>query len=573
MTKATRRGIFIIGVIVIGLMLIGFMARTARRPTTGSVLQMTVHGGIAEWTGDESLSDIIGSRPLVLRDYLEAIYRASTDERINGLLVTIDNPALGFARLQEIRDAVLQFRESGRWAAAYMETAGEFSPGNAAYYLATAFDSIWLAPPGDINLVGLRAEVPFVRGVLDKLKVVADMDHIGDYKSAMNFFTHREMTDAHREALEAVIASMYGQIRGGIAIGRDMSEEAVDALIDRGPFLGPQALEENLVDRLGYFDEMKDHLEEENGGRLPLLTVRRYLKGGRYYDSGPRVALIHGIGSVLRGENAFNPLTGQRVMGSDTISKAIRDAREDPTIMAIVFRVDSPGGSYVASDIIWREVMLTRGVKPIVVSMSNVAGSGGYFVAMAADRIYAQPGTITASIGVLAGKFVTTELWNALGVTSDSVQRGRHATFFSNQSVYSTEERAIFRGWLERIYNDFVGKVAEGRDKTFDEIHAIAQGRIWSGEDALRLGLIDGLGGLSAAVSAALELAGEGTADRAQLVEFPEPKNWLESFTSRDRQTQVLIDTLRIEIERITRGGPFPGPERVLEMPYVPGID
>jgi len=344
------------------------------------------------------------------------------------------------------------------------------------------------------------------------------------------------------------------------------------SLIDRGPFLGPQALELNLIDRLGYRDELEAQLKEENGGELPLIPLRRYLGGGRYYDRGPKVALIYGVGSVLRGENSYNPITGETVMGSDTIARAFKEAREDPSIKAIVFRIDCPGGSYVASDIIWREVSLTTAVKPVIVSMGNLAGSGGYFVAMAAHRIVAEPGTMTASIGVLAGKFITTELWDSLGVTSDAVQRGRHATFFSRAVGYSPEEKAIFRGWLERIYNDFVGKAAAGRGMTFDEVHAVAQGRIWSGEDALEIGLVDELGGLQTAVRAALEMAGDDPDGRANLVVLPKPKSWLQKLRDRDERAVVLVDRLRVEIERILDGGGPPGPERVLEMPFIPSV-
>jgi protease-4 len=572
MTKATRKGMLIIGSILVVLTAIGFMARSARQPARGSVVEIHLGDDIPEWIGDESLADLFGGGRLILRDYLEAIQRAGEDERINGLLVTIDDPPLGFARLQEVRDAILRFRASGKWAAAYMETAGEFSPGNAAYYLASAFSSIWLAPPGDINLTGLRAEIPFVRGALDKLKVFPDMDHIGEYKNAMNLFTHKEMTPEHRESVEALIEAYHRQMRDGIAAGRGKEEDEVAALIDRGPFLGPQALEVGLVDHLGYRDEMEAKLKEENGGALPLIPLRRYLKGGRYYDRGPKVALIYGIGSVLRGESTTNPLTGESVMGSDTIVEAFERAREDDSIEAIVFRVDSPGGSYVASDLIWREVTRTTAVKPVVVSMANLAGSGGYFVAMAAQRIVAEPGTITASIGVLAGKFVTTALWNTLGITSDSVQRGRHATFFSREVAYTPEERVIFRGWLERIYKDFVGKVAEGRGMTFDEVHAIAQGRIWAGEDARSRGLVDELGGLDTAIRAALDLAGKDPDGRARLVVIPEPKSWFEKLRDRDDTAALLTGALRAEIERIVLGDRPYAPERVLEMPFVPVV-
>ena len=572
MTKATRRGLVIIGIIVAGLMVIGFMARSARRPAHGSVVEIYIGGDIPEWAGDDLLSDLLGGKQLVLRDYVEAILRARDDDRIKGLLVTIDAPALGFARLQELRDVILRFRESGKPAIAYMETAGEFSPGNAAYYLASAFSSIWLAPPGDVNLTGLRAEITFVRGALDKLKIVPDMDHIGEYKNAMNFFTHKEMTPEHREAVDALIEAYYRQMRSGIAAGRGMDEGEVVDLIDGGPYLGPRALDLKLVDRLGYRDELEAHLGLDNGGRPPLIPLRRYLKGGRYYDRGPKLALIYGVGSVLRGENDYNPITGEMVMGSDTIASAFKEAREDPSIAAVVFRIDCPGGSYVASDLIWREVTLTTAVKPVVVSMGNVAGSGGYFVAMAAHRIVAEPGTITASIGVLSGKFITTELWDSLGVTSDAVQRGRHATFFSRGVAYSPEERAIFRGWLERIYNDFVGKAAAGRGMTFDEVHAVAQGRIWAGEDALEHGLVDELGGLQTAIRAALDLAGKDPDGRARLVMIPRPRGWLQRLRDRDDRAVVLVDRLRGEIERILAGAGAPGPERVLEMPFIPVV-
>ena len=572
MTKSTRRGMVIIGVIVVALMLIGFMARGARQPARGSVVEMHIEGEIPEWLGDESLSDLLGSKRLILRDYLEAIHRARDDERINGLLVTIDAPALGFARLQEVRDAILRFRESGKWATAYMETAGEFSPGNSAYYLASAFSSIWLAPPGDINLTGLRAEVTFVRGALDKLKIVPDMDHIGEYKNAMNFFTHKKMTTEHREAVDALLEAYHRQMKSGIAAARGMDDQEVANLIDSGPFLGPQALDRNLVDRLGYRDQLEEHLKEENGGELPLIPLRRYLKGGRYYDRGPKVALIYGVGSVLRGENSYNPITGETVMGSDTIVRAFKEAREDPSIEAIVFRVDCPGGSYVASDLIWREVTLSTAVKPVIVSMGNLAGSGGYFVAMAAHRIVAEPGTITASIGVLSGKFVTTGLWDSLGITSEAVQRGRHATFYSRDVAYSAEERKIFRGWLERIYNDFVGKAADGRGMTFEEVDAVAQGRIWAGEDALEHGLVDELGGLQTAIRGALELAGADPDGRARLVVIPKPKSWLQKLRERDETAAVLVERLRVEMERFLDGDVVRGPERVLEMPFIPVV-
>jgi len=573
MTKGGKTGLVIVGVLVVGLLGIGIVARRARQPESGSVLEVVLDGPLDDVVRESPLAEIVSGKRLSTRDYVEAILRAKDDRRINGLLLTLKAPAAGYGKVQELRDAIKEFRESGKWTVAWSETAGEFGPGTGLYYLATSCESIWIAPPGDVNLTGLRFEVPFIRSALDKLKVYPDYDQRGKYKNAMNFFTHTKMTDAHREAMEALLDSLYRQLRQGIAEARGLTDDEVGALIDKGPFIGPKALEAKLVDRLGYRDELLDALREKNGGRLPILKVRKYLKSGRQWDHGAEIALIYGVGGVGRGEDASDPFTGSQRMGSDTVAAAIKAAREDDSVKAIILRVDSPGGSYVASDVIWREVKLTKGVKPIVVSMSDVAASGGYFVSMAADRIVAEPGTITASIGVLSGKFVTKDAWDWLGITSDSIQRGHNAAFFSGESKYSADERARFEDWLDRIYKDFVTKVAEGRGKTFDEIHAIAQGRVWSGEDALKLGLVDELGGLGTAVHRAMVLADIPSGAPVDLVEFPAPKSLFESFLDRDEDSSTSVAVLQERLRAFVNEGTLPIPERgVLELPYVPRL-
>ena len=573
MTRSGRRGLIIAGVLVIGLLGIGLVARRAGQPRSGSVLEVVLDDPIADLAPENPFGVFFGGKPLATRDYIEAILRAKDDPRINGLLLTLKTPGAGFAKVQEIRQAIREFHDAGKWTVAWTETAGEFGPGTGLYYFATACETIWLAPPGDVNLTGLRAEVPFIRGALDKLKVYPDFGQRGKYKNAMNFFTHASMTEAHRESMEALLDGLYRQIRQGIAEARNMSDDEVGALIDQGPFIGPRALEARLVDRLGYRDELIDWLREKNGGHLPMVKTRKYLKSGRYWDSGARIALIFGVGNVGRGENAADPITGSMLMGSDTVAAAIRDAREDDSVRAIILRVDSPGGSYVASDVIWREVKLTKGVKPIVVSMSDVAASGGYFVSMAADRIIAEPGTITASIGVLSGKLVTRDLYAWIGVTSDAVQRGHNASFYSDETKYTDDERVRFDEWLDRIYHDFVGKVAEGRGKTFDEIHAIAQGRVWIGEDALRLGLVDELGGLETAVRRAAELAQIPVGDPVELVEMPAPKSFFQELISRDDDAAAAVSAIRENFRAVIEEGRLPVVEKgILEMPYVPRI-
>lgn len=552
---------------VVGLIV---MARILTRHPMGSVLEVAIEGDIQEQRPSGALDHLFASKKPTVLDYVEAILKARDDERINGLLVTVDHSSLGFGTAQEMRDAIGAFRESGKWTVAYLETAGEFSSGNKDYYLATACESIWLAPPGDINLTGVRSEVPFVRGTLDKLGIEPDFDHIGEYKTAKNLLTDRAMTPAHRESVEAIVESIYRQLRRGIAEGRHMTEDEAAALIDRGPFTGPRALQSALVDRLGYRDELEAYLKERNGGKLPLIKVREYLEKGRYYDGGVKVALIYGVGSVTRGDSHHNPFTDELTMGSDTVTAAIREAREDPSIKAIVLRVDSPGGSYVSSDIILRELKVTRKVKPVVVSMGDVAASGGYFVSLGADSVIAEPGTVTASIGVVGGKFVTTGFWDKIGLTYDAVQRGRHATFYSSRSRYSPEERILFHEWLERIYDDFVVKVAEARGKTVEEVDAVARGRVWMGDDAHELGLIDELGGLRVAIRRAMELAEAGPEERARLVILPRRKGWLQELFGLGEETRAAAGWLRAGVGRLASEGPAAGRWGVLEVPFVP---
>ena len=341
---------------------------------------------------------------------------------------------------------------------------GEFGPGNGAYYLATAFGEIYLQPSGDVGLTGILAEVPFVRGTLDKLGITPRFGARAEYKNAVNTFTETKLTEPHREAMTRLVESQFGQIVHGIAAARGLDEQAVRALVDRAPLSSQEALDAKLIDGLAYRDEVVDKLA--SGARKPeRMPLARYVaRAGRPHTTGEVVALIHGVGAVSRGRSRIDPLSGDVGMGSDTVAAAFRAAADDDRVRAILFRIDSPGGSYVASDTIWRAVSRARTAgKPIIVSMGNVAASGGYFVAIPADKIVAQPGTITGSIGVFGGKMLTGGFWDKVGVTFDDVQVGRNATMWSSLHDYTAAERARFDGALDRIYDDFTSKVAAGR--------------------------------------------------------------------------------------------------------------
>lgn len=500
----------------------------------GTVLELDLEQAFVEDGPADPLEFVRGRQPR-LRDVVEGLERAAADDRVAALVARVGAAPLGIATVQELRDAVAAFRAGGKPAIAYAETFGEFGPGNVAYYLATAFDEIYLQPSGDVGLTGLLAESPFLRGTFEKLGVVPRMDHRDEYKNALNLFTESEFTEAHREATGAVVASQFGQVVRGIAEGRGLTEAQVRELCDRGPHFGVEAADAKLVDGLAYRDEMRTELEERFGEDFEHLSLSAYLdRAGRPHREGDAIALIFGVGAVHRGKSGYDPASQSATMGSDTVTRAFRAAVDDDEVKAILFRVNSPGGSYVASDTIWRETLHAREQgKPVVVSMGDVAGSGGYFVAAGADRIVAQPGTVTGSIGVVAGKILTDGFWAQLGVTWDGVPTSEHATFYSTSYDYSETEYARLQAFLDRAYDDFTTKVASGRDLELERVREIAKGRIWSGEDALELGLVDVLGGYPTALRLVREVAGLEPDAPVELRVFPRPRSTLELLLER----------------------------------------
>jgi protease-4 len=537
---------------------------------------------LEEYMPDQPITKAFGGDEPTVRDVVDSLDRASKDDKVIGLVARLGAVPMGLAQIQEIRDAVLRFRASGKPAVAWAETFGEFGAGNGSYYLASAFDQIYLQPSGDVGLTGLIYESPFVKGLFDKLAVVPRMDHRYEYKNAMNFYTESKYNAPHREAMVKLMSSQFGQIVAGIAKGRGLSESEVRAKFDEGPYLGQQAVDAKLVDGLLYRDEVYEKTRGKHGDEAKLLYLEKYLeRAGRPHDSGKKIALIYGVGAVQRGSGGFSPISGS-AMGSDTVAAAFRTAREDDDVKAIIFRVDSPGGSYVASDTIWRETQLARKAgKPVIVTMGNLAGSGGYFVAMGADKIVAQPGTITASIGVLGGKLLTNGFWDKIGVTFDEVHTSENGTMFTSSQDYTPKEWSKFQQWLDRVYTDFTGKVAEGRKLPKEKVLEIAKGRIWTGQDALGLGLVDALGGFDVALKLAKEAAKIPTADDVKIVVFPKRKTFLESLTQKmpdnsegEAWARVAIEAageLRPVLELLREVGLTRNPPEVLTMPPVRG--
>lgn len=501
-----------------------------------TVLEMNLTSQMIEDAPDSAVAKyMLSDRPRV-RDIVDGLDRGAKDDRVVGMVATISSVPMGMAEAQEIRDAVFRFRAKKKFAVAYSETFGEFAPGNGAYYVATAFDQIYLQPSGDVGLTGLMIETQFMKGTLDKLGVKFHGDHRYEYKNALNIYTETKYTAAHKEANSKVMNSWFSQMKNGICEARHLDPNQFAALVDKGPYLGKEALDAKLVDGMAYRDEVYEQVKTKAGKGAELLYLGKYLyRAGRPHDSGKTVALIYGVGQVMRGKSDFSAINGSVTMGSETVAGAFRAAIEDDDVKAILFRVDSPGGSYVASDTIYREVLRARKAgKPVIVSMGNLAGSGGYFVAMGADKIVAEPGTITGSIGVLGGKMYAAGFWNKLGLSHDEIHTSQNATMFTTTQDYNDTEWQRFEAWLDRVYDDFTGKVAEGRRLSRERVKEIAKGRIWTGEDAKAIGLVDELGGFDRALDLVKKAIGVPENDEVKVVVFPQRKKLYELLLPRE---------------------------------------
>jgi protease IV len=466
-------------------------------------LDVPLSGSVAEVAPPDLLTSLLlGTKPLAMHDFWENLRKAKVDGRIQAVLLRFGLLGCDWAKANEMREAVLDFRRSGKKVYAVIEEAPDF---DMEYFVATACDKIVLHPLGWLGVNGLGGYVPFLKGALDKLGIKAEFEHVEEYKTAYNIFTEKGFTPAHREEMESLYGDLFAQYVATVAKARGLTEAGFRALVDRGFFQGERAKAAGLVDVCLYEDEVQGLMARD--GR-PLARVRfddytRVKPQSVGLETGPhKIALIYAVGTIMTGESVA------QIMGGSTVARWIRTARTDASVKAIVLRVDSPGGSSVGSDVIWREVALARKEKPIVVSMSDVAGSGGYWIAMSATKIVAQPQTLTGSIGVLAGKFSFDGLLTKLGVTSEKLVFGEKADVFSPFRPFTADERKVLKEEILWTYGQFLTRAAEGRGLTRDQVDAVGKGRIWTGRQAKDLKLVDELGGLTMAVGIAKKEAG-----------------------------------------------------------------
>ncbi|MEO7270990.1 MAG: signal peptide peptidase SppA [Vicinamibacterales bacterium] len=529
---AVRRGVvLVIGLIlaaiavsVTGLVVTALLVGREPRIDRNSTLVLRVGGDLQEMEPGGVIGQFFVGQPTV-RSLVDALRKAKVDTRITSVVIRPTGTAALWGKVEEVRDAILDFKTSRKPIVAYLEYGGE-----QEYFLATACDKVFLMPASSLDLTGLASYELFLRGMLDKVGAYPDALHVGDYKTASNVYTEKTYTPAHREMAASLNTDLYEQLVRGLADGRHKSEEEIRALIDHGPFLPEDAVRAGLVDDLAYEDELDDKVPLTSSGEV------HYLEQGEYrsittsslgLDRGQRIAVIYAVGLISSGQSSYDSPQGQ-VVGSDTLVEYLRKARGDRTIKAIVLRIDSPGGSAIASDVIWREVMLTRNVKPVIASMSDVAASGGYYIAMPAHTIVAQPATLTGSIGVVMVKFAIDGTLKKLGLNMEHVQQGRYADLYSPVRPFTPEERAKVEEQMQATYDGFVEKAAAGRNTTPEKIDAIGQGRVWTGRQAKSLGLVDELGGLERAVAIAKERARIPQDAGVELVVYPGRKSFYE---------------------------------------------
>ncbi|MBI4459491.1 MAG: signal peptide peptidase SppA, partial [Acidobacteria bacterium] len=478
-------------------------------------------------------AQLLGGRaPKTFLSLLENIEKAAADSRIKGILLEPKNLRMGWAKLQQLRRSLEEFRAKGKRLVAWVDTAGA-----REYYLASVADRIFLSPVGVLDLKGMRAEVMFFKDALGKLGVQVDMERIGEYKNLADQFTDNRMSNAFREATTAMLDSIYGNFLSGVASARSRSVEEIRTLLEEsGPFEAERALQAGFADQLLYEDELTEQLQKELGNqevhRVKLEKYQRVPASSVGLGGGERIALVYAVGDITSGGDQVSPLSG-KTMGEKTMAAVLEEVEQDDSIRGVLLRIDSPGGDAFASENIWRSLLALRKKKPIVISMSDAAASGGYLIAMTGDPVVAEATTLTGSIGIIYGKVNLKGFYDKIGINKEIIARGRFAMLDSDYGPYTPEERRRVQILMEDFYRKFIEKVAVARKTTPEAIDQVARGRVWTGEQAKQHGLVDELGGLEKALELLKQKAALRPDARVELVEYPKRKTLLELIFSR----------------------------------------
>ncbi|MBM3784665.1 MAG: signal peptide peptidase SppA [Acidobacteria bacterium] len=515
---------------------IGSQEKTVEKDST---LVLRLEGPLAEKHGtDMPLPFLGGGAPPTVVELWRTFKKAAADPKIKALVLMPRGMAVGWAKLQELHAGITEFKKSGKPVYVYLR-----APRTPEYYLATAADRIFMVPEDVLDMKGLRAEITYFKGTLDKLGVKFEAEHAGKYKDALDSYTRTSMTPETREVMNSVLDVLYDHLAQTVAGGRKMKPDDVKKLLDQGPFLADQALTTGLVDALKFEDEFFDEVKTKIGMEVKRVGFGEYARTTVAGVEGrDRIAIIGGEGAIVRGATSPDPFSEDGMITTAQLSKVMQQVGKDASIKGVILRVDSPGGDAVASDELLREARLLSKKKPMVISMSDVAASGGYYISMTGDPVVAYPNTITGSIGVIYGKANLKGLYDKVGLTKDTVRRGRNAAIDSEYYSLDEEGKRKLREGVDSIYKTFVGLVAESRKKKFEEIHAVAQGRVWMGTQAKEQALVDHLGGIDKAIELVKERAKISKDAKIRLVAFPGKKTLVEQLLSQTAERNVTAE-------------------------------
>jgi protease IV len=510
--------VLVVLIFVIGIFAVASLRSKPAAIASGSTLILRLRGEIPEKPPVEFPIPLLEQRtPLTVENVWSMLRRAAADSRIRAVVFEPDDVDIGWAKMQEIRADLEQFRKSGKPLYAFLRT-----PGAREYYMATACQRIYMPPVDLLNLKGVRFEMMFFKNTLDKLGVQVDVEHAGKYKDFGDMFVRTSMSPETREVMTSILDNVYGDLVNTIAKGRNKDAALVRAIIDEGPFLSTQAKNKGLVDELRFEDEMFGELKTAlKQSELKKITEREYVKASDAsagIGGNQRIALVVADGAITRGDPQSDQEQG---IESAVFVKMLTRVGNDGSVKGVIVRIDSPGGEVTASDEIWRAMNELRRKKPVVISMSDAAASGGYYMAMSGDPIIAYPGTLTGSIGVVFGKPNLHGLYDKVGVTKDNLSRGRFAMIDSDYQPLTEAGRQKLREGIDQDYRDFVGKVAAARKKNFSQIEPLAQGRVWLGDQAKANGLVDELGGMDRSIELIKRRAGIPATDKVALVLYP----------------------------------------------------
>ena len=540
--KNLRIIIPVVVVIVVGLPVLAILGIIySRRVKPNTVLEVRIEDEIPERTPENSLQDLFNGPPTTVTDITEGIERARTDPHITGLEVRVSESSMGMGEIQEIRDRIQAFNRTRKLSVAYLEFAT-----NRSYYLASACETLIMLPKSEFHVHGMMASTTFLRGTFDKLGIYPDFLHIGDYKNATNVYTEKKFTAAHREATKGLVDDWYRQFVKGVAASRNMRPEDVEKIIAAGPYNSDAGPAKGLVDRVGYGEDVRNFIDQKNHGYDRRISLHQYLDRTDKITAN-KIAVIYAVGEIGPGRSSNSPL-GEGILGSDTIAQQFRRARTDDSVKAVVVRIDSPGGVAFSSEVMRHELELTKAVKPVVVSMSDVAASGGYWLAMSANRIIAEPGTITGSIGVLTGKFNIQGLYEKLGLSTDFIATTENSTLEYPFQNFTPAQREIVLRNMQETYANFLSGVAAGRHMKVEDVDKIAQGRVWTGERARQLGLVDELGGVHTAIARAREMAKIPVDEKVSLLSLPPHRSFLERLLDTSGDDSAIAPTASLKV-------------------------